>query len=103
MPTANGTVKSIPGGTKFASTFVIDGMQYHFSGNLNFSLPDFSSNEATVEYTDLGQLTTQRNFDGQIGPDKLSLNIINGPKIVGSLNMPIDTASRVSGNGMWIN
>lgn len=43
----------------------------------------------------------KRDYSGQIGPDNITLNIKNGPKITGSLDMPINPASTVSGSGTW--
>ncbi|KAI1498193.1 hypothetical protein F5X99DRAFT_340329 [Biscogniauxia marginata] len=101
MPSASGFIKGVAGGNKFTSTFVIDDIQYHFSGNFNPAVQEFTCNEATLEYTTLGQLTTQRDWDGKIGTEDISLTIKNGPKISGPLNLPINPASRVSGTGTW--
>ncbi|PWI64477.1 hypothetical protein PCL_09632 [Purpureocillium lilacinum] len=95
MPTASGFIKSVPGGNKFTACFVIDGIQYHFSGNFNPSVQGFISNEATLDYSTEGQLTTQRDFDGKIGTHDVRFVIANGPTISGRLNMPINPDSRV--------
>ncbi|KAM3429601.1 hypothetical protein MY4824_008177 [Beauveria thailandica] len=101
MPTANGFIKGVAGGNKFTSTFLIDDIQYHFSGNFNPAVQEFSSNEATLTYTTVGQLTTHRDFDGKVGTETISLSIKNGPTIDGPLVLPINPASRVSGSGTW--
>ncbi|KAM3445039.1 hypothetical protein NHJ13734_000908 [Beauveria thailandica] len=101
MTTANGFIKGVAGGTQFTSTFIIDDIQYHFSGNFNPAVQDFTSNEAILTYTSVGQLTTHRAFDGKIGTDTISLSIKNGPTIDGPLVLPINPASRVSGRGTW--
>ncbi|KAI1421294.1 hypothetical protein F5Y12DRAFT_787590 [Xylaria sp. FL1777] len=85
MPTASGFIKGVAGGNKFTATFVIN---------------DITS-VATLRYTDVGQLTAQRNFDGKIGTKEILLTIKNGPAIRGPLDLPIDPASRVAGNGTW--
>lgn len=100
MPSAQGFVKGFAG-NKFIATFVIDDIQYHFSGSLNPAVQDFQSNEATLEYSSQGQLVSTRDFDGKVGTQDLTLNAANGPKISGPLNMPISPASRVSGSGTW--
>ncbi|KAM3480916.1 hypothetical protein MY8738_004767 [Beauveria namnaoensis] len=101
MSTASGFIKGVAGGNKFTSTFVIDDIQYHFSGSFNPSVQEFTSNEATLKYENLGQLTAQRAFDGKIGTETISLTVKNGPTIEGPLNLPIHPASRVAGNGHW--
>ncbi|KAI0191557.1 hypothetical protein EV127DRAFT_68065 [Xylaria flabelliformis] len=101
MPTASGFIKGVAGGNKFTSTFVIDDIQYHFSGNFNPAIQEFACQEATLEYANLGQLTTQRDFDGKVGTQTVSFTIKNGPTINGGLDMPINPASRVSGSGTW--
>ncbi|RYP76679.1 hypothetical protein DL771_001601 [Monosporascus sp. 5C6A] len=101
MPTANGFIKSVAGGNKFTATFVIDDIQYHFSGNFNPAVQEFTSNEATLTYDSVGQMTTQRDFEGKIGTETITLTVKNGPTINGPLNLPINPASRVSGSGTW--
>ncbi|TRX89636.1 hypothetical protein FHL15_009545 [Xylaria flabelliformis] len=101
MPTASGFIRGVAGGNKFTSTFVIEDIQYHFSGGFDPSVPPFTCDQATLLYTDLGQLTTTRDFEGKIGTDTVSFTIGNGPTITGRLDMPINPASRVSGSGTW--
>ncbi|KAI2783763.1 hypothetical protein F4815DRAFT_442017 [Daldinia loculata] len=98
---SNGFIKSLAGGSKFTSTFVIDDIQYHFSGNINPSVQDFVCDRATLQYGSLGELTTQRQCEGKIGTQNIELTIKNGPTIKGPLNSPIDPATRVSGMGTW--
>ncbi|KAJ4113924.1 hypothetical protein NW768_011454 [Fusarium equiseti] len=101
MPSAFGFVKSVAGGNKFTSAFVIDDIIYHFSGNLSPALQDFHSNEAILEYNSIAELTSQQDFDGKIGTSDIQLNASNGATIRGPLEMPISPASRVSGSGVW--
>ncbi|KAI0103620.1 hypothetical protein F4814DRAFT_432099 [Daldinia grandis] len=101
MPSANGFIKSVAGGSKFSATFVIDEVQYHYSGNFNPSVQAFESNEAVLEYGYEGQLTTQRQLEGKVGTQDIDIIIKNGPTIKGLLNMPINPATRVSGTGTW--
>ncbi|KAI0849684.1 hypothetical protein F5Y00DRAFT_269082 [Daldinia vernicosa] len=101
MPSAKGYIKSHPGGSKFTATFVLDEINHHFDGNLNPNVQDFTSNVATLEYEDVGQLTGQQQFNGKIGISDITLNLANGPKIAGSLTMPVDPAVTVSGSGTW--
>ncbi|KAI0862691.1 hypothetical protein F4860DRAFT_471472 [Xylaria cubensis] len=101
MPSAKGFIKEVAGGNKFTSTFVIDDIQYHFSGNFNPAVQPFTCEVATLEYAQLGDLTAQRDFDGKVGTETISINIKNGPTINGKLDLPITPASRVSGDGTW--
>ncbi|KAF9188851.1 hypothetical protein BGZ49_003903, partial [Haplosporangium sp. Z 27] len=98
---APGFVRSVGGGSKFTSTFIIDDIQYHFSGYLNPPVQDFSSFNAMLEYTSEVQLTAQRPFDGEVGTRDILFQIANGPTISGPLDYPIHPASRVSGSGYW--
>jgi hypothetical protein len=101
MPVAQGFIRSVGGGSKFTSTFIVDDIQYHFSGNINPPVQEFSSFNARLEYTSPAQLTTQRPFDGKIGSTDTLFQVQNGPAISGPLDMPIHPASRVSGSGVW--
>ncbi|KHN94783.1 uncharacterized protein MAM_07379 [Metarhizium album ARSEF 1941] len=101
MPVANGFIRTVAGGNKFTSTFIIDDTQYHFSGNFNPPVQEFMSNDARLEYESPEQLTTHQGFDGKIGTSDTLLSIQNGPSITGHLNMPISPASRVCGSGTW--
>lgn len=101
MPSAQGFVKSVAGGNKFTSVFIIDDIQYHFSGFICPAVLPFQSNEAMLEYNSIGQLTNQRDFDGKVGISNVVLTASNGARISGRLEMPISPASRVSGTGMW--
>lgn len=101
MPSAHGFVRSVQGGRKFTSTFVIDDIQYHFLGIFSPAIRDFSSFNATLTYTSLGQLTATRSFDGKVGTQDIEIRIGNGPEISGPLDAPIHPASRISGNGQW--
>ncbi|VUC37266.1 unnamed protein product [Clonostachys rosea] len=101
MPSAPGFIKGIAGGNKFTSTFIIDDIQYHFSGSFDPAVQEFTSNEATLEYSSASQLTTKRDFDGKVGTQDVTITIANGPTIKGPLNLPINPASRISGSGTW--
>ncbi|KAH7303929.1 hypothetical protein B0I35DRAFT_154979 [Stachybotrys elegans] len=102
MPTASGFVKSVAGGSKFNATFLINDIQYHFTGSFNPAVQEFTSNGATLNYENLNQLTATRDFEGRIGAENISFIVTNGPKLQGPLNMPISQASYVSGRGVWV-
>ncbi|KAG8361638.1 hypothetical protein FVEN_g1069 [Fusarium venenatum] len=101
MPSAQGFIKSVAGGNKFASVFIIDDIQYHFQGQFNPAVQDFQSNDATLEYDSPDQLTTYRDLEGKVGTQDVSINLSNGARIRGNLDMPLSPASRVSGSGIW--
>ncbi|KAF4987544.1 hypothetical protein FGRMN_10296 [Fusarium graminum] len=102
MSSAPGFIKSVGGGGKFTSTFIIDDIQYHFSGQFSPAVQPFESFEATVEYDSPGQLTSNRGFDGKVGTQDVQITLQNGAKITGQLNMPVSPASQVGGNGTWM-
>lgn len=99
--TANGWIKSAHSGTKFVAAFTIHEILYNFTGDLSPSVPDFSANVATLKYDNVGELTTTREFSGQVGITHIILNIVNSPVISGTLDLPISPASTVSGSGTW--
>ncbi|KAJ3549544.1 hypothetical protein NM208_g452 [Fusarium decemcellulare] len=102
MPSAPGFIKGIAGGNKFTSTFIIDDIQYHYSGSFNPAVQEFVSNAATLEYTSVAALTTTRDFEGKVGTQDVVIDIQpGGVKITGKLDLPISPASRVSGTGTW--
>lgn len=102
MPSAKGTISSL-NGSKFVATFIIDEIQYIFSGNLNPNPGSFNVTKATLEYDDKDELTGTHSFTGQVGITKVTLNIKNGPVAAGPLpdNGQIDPASTVDGSGTW--
>lgn len=101
MPSAPGFIKGIAGGNKFTATFIIDDIQYHFSGSFDPAVQEFQSNEATLEYSSASQLTTKRDFDGKVGTQDVTITIANGSTIKGPLNLPFNPAFRISGSGTW--
>jgi hypothetical protein len=100
MSIARGFVRSTSS-TKFTATFLIDDIQYTFTGSIANSVQTFASTNATLEYTSTEQLTALRQFSGKVGIQELMFIATNGPKIFGPLDMPIAPASNVSGSGTW--
>ncbi|THH21464.1 hypothetical protein EW146_g107 [Bondarzewia mesenterica] len=101
MHTASGFIRSASSGTKFTASFTIDDLLYTFAGSLSPSVQSFESNNATLEYNSVGQLTTTRTFEGKIGTKAINISLGNGPKIEGPLDMPISPASTIDGSGTW--
>jgi hypothetical protein len=101
MPTAAGFVKATSG-TKAIASFSIDDLQYTFSCNIEPNVQPFQSHSAMLTYSDMGDLTAARDWNGQVGSSKVKMNISNGPSIEGSLDMPVSPASVVVGTGVWI-
>ncbi|KAL6914726.1 hypothetical protein FSST1_012486 [Fusarium sambucinum] len=101
MPSAQGFIKSVAAGNKFMSVFIIDDIQYHFSGQLQPAVQSFQSNDATLEYNSIDELTTSRDFQGKVGPMDISINLSNGATIKGNLDMPLNQAALASGTGTW--
>lgn len=102
MPTAQGFIRTAFGtGSKFSSSFVVDGLNYTFSGTLSPAVQEFMCSNATLTYTSVSQLTASRSFGGRVGTTDVNLVLDNGPTIVGPLDMPISPASSLSGSGIW--
>jgi hypothetical protein len=102
MPSVKGTISSL-NGSKFVATFIIDEIQYIYSGNLNPNPGKFSVTKATLNYDDTDQLTGTHSYTGQVGISKVTFNIKNGPVAAGPLpdSGQIDPASTVDGSGTW--
>ncbi|PPQ76201.1 hypothetical protein CVT26_009098 [Gymnopilus dilepis] len=99
--TADGYIKSSASGSRFTATFIIDGIQYHFSGSLGIAMQPFTCNNAMVTFSKLKSLTSTREYEGRIGERSVNLTIGNGVKISGDLDMPISPANSVAGVGAW--
>lgn len=102
MPTAKGTLKSL-NGSKFVAIYIIDEIQYIYSGNITPNVGAFTVNKATLTYDDKDQLTGTRSYTGQVGITKVTFDIRNGPVAAGSLpdDGHVDPASSVVGAGSW--
>ncbi|KAF7342211.1 hypothetical protein MVEN_01809000 [Mycena venus] len=102
MPSVKGTISS-QNGSKFVATFIIDEIQYIYSGSLNPNAGAFNVTKATLTYDSTDDLTSTRSYTGQVGISKVTLNIRNGPVAAGPLpdDGLIDPASTVSGTGTW--
>ena len=102
MPTARGSISSL-NGSKFVATFIIDEIQYIYSGIVNPNPGKFNVSKATLTYDDKDELTGTRSYVGQVGISKVTFNIKNGPVAGGPLpdNGLVDPASTVDGSGTW--
>ncbi|KAI0902228.1 hypothetical protein F4806DRAFT_490700 [Annulohypoxylon nitens] len=101
MPTVTGTVKSMDGRPGFQGLFVIDGIPYTFVGHMNAGTVPFATDQAKLEYTDASNLGRVNQMSGRIGPQNLSIDLGNGVKITGDLQVPVKPAAVVNGNGNW--
>ncbi|KAI0199329.1 hypothetical protein F4808DRAFT_214716 [Astrocystis sublimbata] len=100
MPSVPGSIKSVDD-NKFTATFVIDDIEYHFRGSFSPNVQEFTASNSTLEYDDVGNLTSSRQWNGKIGENDIAITIVNGPKIKGNLGSPISPATLVSGSGSW--
>lgn len=101
MPTTSGTVSSFDGGNKITATFVVDGVQCTFNGSFDPPVGDFNSYDAKLDYSDIKQLTTQREFRGKVSSQNLIIDTNNGAKITSHSDKPISPVSQFSGRGSW--
>ncbi|KAF8163753.1 hypothetical protein B0H34DRAFT_696688 [Crassisporium funariophilum] len=103
---ASGFIRQIgsAGGSKFAATFTIDGLQYTLAGTFVARAPRFNCHSAKLTYSSMGQLSSTRLIEGTLGPKKLTLRLPNGPVIEGLLESGSDhiyKAYDVVGCGIW--
>ncbi|KAF0639654.1 hypothetical protein FPSE5266_08923 [Fusarium pseudograminearum] len=101
MPTAPGTLVR-NSETRMTLMFIVDGVQFHFMGNMNPAMPPFNANQVTLTYNSVDELSSTVSFDGKIGPDNFKLNLSNGVTAEGHLDIPLSPASPVSGSGTWM-
>lgn len=101
MSTAKGTfVRN--SSNRLTATFVVDGIQITFNATVSPAVQAFTSNNATLNYTEMDQLTSTRRYSGIIGTDTFKLTLDNGPVMEGQLNPPgLSPANSVSGSGAW--
>jgi hypothetical protein len=100
--TAKGSIVSVPE-NRFSASFHIDGGLINASGRFSSNLPnpEFGSSDALLKFDSLEQLTSNRNFMGQIGVTDFQLTLDNGPVITGSLTVPVNPPIRVTGTVNW--
>ncbi|KAF8159497.1 hypothetical protein B0H34DRAFT_406525 [Crassisporium funariophilum] len=99
MPSVEGEFKSQLGLT-FVFSFVFETTEISGSGRFKTSVPPFLS-KATLIYTSPDQLSGKKHFSGFVGPDKLTLELDDGPTIEGPLQNKIDEAIETSGFIDW--
>ena len=99
---AKGNIVSL-NGSKFITTFIIDEIQYIFSGSIDPNPGKFNVSKAVLKYDSTDDLTGTHSFSGQVGITKVIFNIKNGPVASGPLpdDGQVDPASTVTGSGTW--
>ncbi|UNI13655.1 hypothetical protein JDV02_000378 [Purpureocillium takamizusanense] len=88
------------------ATFVISsGSQtgtYTFFGTLLSTVNPFTTNNVTLQYSDIGKLVGHHQFNGYFGEQKFELILENGPIISGDINAPFYIPpTSISGYGVW--
>ncbi|KAK6538832.1 hypothetical protein TWF694_010397 [Orbilia ellipsospora] len=101
MPSGSGIVRSGPGDI-FTAMFVIDDVQYSFTGKTSTEGEEFGCWKASLEFEDIQALQGDGTFEAEVGEQELSIVFANGPKITGTLQDPIIPKAIVKGQGHWI-
>lgn len=101
MPTVIGFFKII-NGSKYTAHFEIDDITYAVGGDIAPSVPPFTCDKATLEYSNVSQLADVRNYHGNMGTGDFTVTFENGPKITGAIKPVIDVSFPVDGSGNWI-
>jgi hypothetical protein len=102
MPTAKGSIKRDDvDATKFTSTFLVDGIEFHFNGAFDFPVPEFDYNSATLTYEDGAGFGGPGEFIGMFGPENIELNLQNGERITGNEEIPTVLGDQILGRGIW--
>ena len=99
---AKGFIRSVPGvAGRFVCTFLINNILYSATGSFSTAVPEFISDDATLKYDSIGDLTSTRSFSGRVGVDDIALIFRNGPTITGRLTKLVNPPSDVSGSAVW--
>ncbi|MEU9359976.1 hypothetical protein AB0D35_17945 [Streptomyces sp. NPDC048301] len=102
MPTAKGSLSRVNIST-IMGRFDLDGDVLTFEASISPSMPAFTSNDVTLTYDDVEELTTHYAYTGRIGAEELSLELANGPTMTGLLDEPgLGVALSVRGKGSWL-
>lgn len=99
-----GFIRSVPGvAGRFVCTFLISNILYSASGSFSqaTAVPEFISDDATLKYDNVDDLTSTRPFSGRVGIDDIALIFRNGPTITGRLSKLVNPPSDVSGSAVW--
>ena len=100
--TAQGTLNRDLAGN-ITAVFIIDGSGYTYSATMAPSVKPFASNNITITYTSVDDLTGRGTYSGQVGINDVSLTFDNGNTIKGALNPPgVQPAVQVNGGGAWL-
>ena len=97
---ARGTFERLSS-NRVIAIFIVNGIRKTFSATVSPAMQPFKSLKATLTYGNEDDLTATRSYGGKIGPDTFKLFLDNGLIIEGTLAVPIDPASTVSGIGPW--
>ncbi|WP_432197088.1 hypothetical protein [Streptomyces sp. bgisy027] len=102
MSRVKGTLTRVNTST-IVGRFGLDGQVLTFEASISPSMPPFRSNDVTLTYADVEELTSHCAYTGRVGTEKLSLQLANGPTMTGHLNEPgLPAAHSVTGNGSWL-
>ncbi|TEB26942.1 hypothetical protein FA13DRAFT_1712928 [Coprinellus micaceus] len=90
--------------SKFVATFIINKIQYIYSGTANPNPGPFKVNNAVLTYGDTANLTATRSYTGQVGISKIKFTLKpSGVSITGDLpdSHQVGPASTVDSSGTW--
>ena len=100
--TAQGTLNRDLAGN-ITAVFIIEGGGYTYSATMAPSVKPFASNNVTLTYASIDDLTGHATYSGRVGINDVSFTFGNKNTITGPLNPPgVQPAVQVSGNGSWI-
>ncbi|KAI0340564.1 hypothetical protein BDW22DRAFT_1430710 [Trametopsis cervina] len=86
--------------SKLAATFLIDGHVYMYNGDVHVAVPDFEA-VAVITYSAKSELSGHQSSVGMLLTHTVDIQLVNGPKISGTLTAPMVPAMRFTADGIW--
>ena len=103
MPTVQGSIKrDLFDHTKFTSTFLVDGTEFHYDGDFDSPVAEFDYKSATLTYEPGVSFGGFGPFTATISPANIELKLGEGQKITGNEEYPSEFGTSVNGTGAWI-
>ncbi|EKM51143.1 uncharacterized protein PHACADRAFT_263134 [Phanerochaete carnosa HHB-10118-sp] len=99
--TAEGTIRA-QGPNRFVANFIMpNGQLRSFVASIDPPTDNITTSTATLTWSDDNQLNGQDRYSGTLGAD-VTITLVRGPTMKGTLQEPVDPTQAIVGNGYWI-